>query len=238
MNDRVSTLVRSVLKKDSLRDCTIEELQKLAAEYPYFSPAQFLLVQKLKETNQELYKDQVQKLSLHFYNPLWLDHILEQENTEMLKEKEFVQEEIKAPEQEVQITETVSKQSADELSFEPYHTVDYFASQGIKPVQEEKPADRFGQQLKSFTEWLKTMKRLPVVEIEKKVDVISEERVLELAETSIKDDDVITETMADVWIKQGNKEKAIEIYNKLSLLNPSKSDYFAAKIEETKNSLT
>ena len=238
MNDRVSTLVRSVLKKDSLSDCTIEELQKLAAEYPYFSPAQFLLVQKLKETNQELYNEQIQKLSLHFYNPLWLDHILEQEKTEMVTEKESVQEEIKIPEQEIQITEAINEQPADKPSFEPYHTVDYFASQGIKPVQEEKPADRFGQQLKSFTEWLKTMKRLPVVEIEKKVDVRSEEQVLELAETSIKDDDVVTETMADVWIKQGNKEKAIEIYNKLSLLNPSKSDYFAAKIEETKNSLT
>jgi hypothetical protein len=238
MKERVSTLVRSVLKKDSLGDCSIEELQKLAAEHPYFSPAQFLLVQKLKETNQELYKEQVQKLSLHFYNPLWLDHILEQEKTEMLIEKQPVPEEIKMPEQEVQITKAADKQPPDELSFEPYHTVDYFASQGIKPAQEEKPADRFGQQLKSFTEWLKTMKRLPAVEIEKKVDARSEEQVEQLAETSIKDDEVVTETMAEVWIKQGNAEKAIEIYNKLSLLNPSKSDYFAAKIEQTKNSLT
>ena len=31
-----------------------------------------------------------------------------------------------------------------ELSFQPYHTVDYFASQGIKFVPEEKPTDRFG----------------------------------------------------------------------------------------------
>jgi hypothetical protein len=36
--------------------------------------------------------------------------------------------------------------------------------------------------------------------------------------------------MAEVWMRQGNKEKAIEIYNKLSLLNPSKKAYFAAKI--------
>src|SRR6185369_7355107 len=221
MNDRTSTLVRAVLKKDSLNDCTIEELEKLAAEYPYFTPAQFLLVQKLKETNSELYNEQIQKLSLHFHNPIWLEHLL-QENKTMLTEEKSQQQEIKTPEQEIE-TRIVVNDQPEELTFEPYHTVDYFASQGIKPVQEEKPVDRFGQQLKSFTEWLKTMKRLPVAEIEKKVDVRSEEQVQQMAETSIKDDDVITETMADVWIKQGNKEKAIEIYNKLSLLNPSKS---------------
>jgi hypothetical protein len=50
----------------------------------------------------------------------------------------------------------------------------------------------------------------------------------------LKEDEVVTETMADVWIKQGEIEKAIDIYNKLSLLNPSKSDYFAAKIRDLK----
>src|SRR5437762_3409629 len=147
MNDRVSTLVRSILKKDSLNDCSIEELQKLAVEYPYFTPAQFLLVQKLKEINPELYREEVQKLSLHFQNPLWLKHILEQEKIEMLTEEKSIQEEINIPEKEIQIDEPVKKQEADDLSFEPFHTVDYFASQGIKPVQEEKPTDRFGQQL-------------------------------------------------------------------------------------------
>lgn len=50
---------------------------------------------------------------------------------------------------------------ASALTFEPYHTVDYFASQGIKFSQEELPKDKLGKQLKSFTQWLKTMKRLP-----------------------------------------------------------------------------
>ena len=43
-----------------------------------------------------------------------------------------------------------------------------------------------------------------------------------------------TAAMAEVWAKQGNKIKAIEIYQKLSLQNPSKRAYFAAKIEHLK----
>jgi hypothetical protein len=123
-----------------------------------------------------------------------------------------------------------------ELTFEPYHTVDYFASQGIKFVPEEKPADRFGQQLKSFTEWLKTMKRLPHLETTRTADPSADEKIQRLADHSITEGEILTETMADVWAKQGNKEKAIDIYNKLSLLNPDKSAYFASLIDQLKNS--
>ena len=53
---------------------------------------------------------------------------------------------------------SVKKKQDDVLSFGAYYTIDYFASQGIKVSQEENPKDKFGKQLKSFTDWLKTMK--------------------------------------------------------------------------------
>jgi hypothetical protein len=42
----------------------------------------------------------------------------------------------------------------------------------------------------------------------------------------------VTEAMADIWIKQGNINKAKEVLHKLSLLDPSKSAYFANRIKE------
>jgi hypothetical protein len=122
-----------------------------------------------------------------------------------------------------------------ELTFEPYHTIDYFASQGIQAKEEEKPQDKFGKQLKSFTEWLKILKRTPVSEIAGAVSPAEEQKVEQMAETSINDREVVTEAMAEVWEKQGNALKATEVYRKLSLLNPSKSSYFAAKIEQLKH---
>jgi hypothetical protein len=120
------------------------------------------------------------------------------------------------------------------LTFEPFHTVDYFASQGIRFREDGMPKDRFSQQLKSFTEWLKTMKRIPASEITVTNDAGIENKVEQLAEHSIAERQVITEAMAEVWIKQGNKAKAEEIYRKLSLLDPLKSSYFATKIEDLK----
>lgn len=124
--------------------------------------------------------------------------------------------------------------AAGAITFEPYHTVDYFASQGIKLSQTEASNDRFGKQVKSFTEWLKTMKKLPTTAITHNTDGAGESKVANLAAHSLQNADVVTESMAEVWVKQGNIQKASELYNKLSLQNPSKKAYFAAKIESLK----
>jgi hypothetical protein len=315
--ETVTTLARSIFQKESLDDCSLEELQAMARQYSYFTPVQFLLAEKLKATDENLYKEQLQKLSLHFNNPLWLDYLLKaykaedlnvpatNESSETIKEEviesakennspviaekqetpgsiimkeamtnsessEPVNDEISGSiQRNEEATESVEQTNEGtqpgshasfakenneaqivmpplpdldqepaetELSFQPYHTVDYFASQGIKFAPEEKPTDRFGKQLRSFTEWLKTMKRLPQTEVSKITDIAPDKKVEQMAEHSIDESEVVTEAMAEVWIKQGNKEKAIEIYNKLSLLNPDKSAYFASLAEQLKNS--
>jgi O-methyltransferase involved in polyketide biosynthesis len=75
------------------------------------------------------------------------------------------------------------------------------------------------------------MKRLPAAEVAQSPETVAEKSVESLASHSVEGSDVVTEAMAEVWARQGNRQKAIETYNKLSLQNPSKRTYFAAKIE-------
>lgn len=127
---------------------------------------------------------------------------------------------------------------AEEPVFEPYHTIDYFASLGIKLKQEDLK-DKLGMQLKSFTEWLRSMKRIAPTAMEVNANAFDEtmqQSIQEIAGHSVEGKEVLTEAMADVWAKQGNRQKAIAIYEKLSLLNPVKSAYFAAQIEKLKAS--
>lgn len=49
------------------------------------------------------------------------------------------------------------------------------------------------------------------------------------------DTEIITETMAKIYLVQGNKKGAIEIYQKLCLLFPEKNTYFADQIEKIRN---
>ena len=364
MTNRFDVLTQQLFQKN-IDDCSVDELQDLAREYPYFAPAQYALLSKLKHTDQPAYQVQLQKAILYYPDPHTFDQFinsekyeieffetekvveiendltdeiqeevplhegaltttepataieikneLQEEDVEILHEEEAdsitatgIDENVEieqeaAPAITEQPTEmepageekiiplqdtnsssenisepdTGEKISADEsiimnkaisqvldreermlneekplveinaqikekdpvtdqLVFEPYHTVDYFASQGIKLSVEEASRDKFGKQLKSFTEWLKTMKKFPVSEQVKPMDVKAEQKVENLAAHSVETEEVYTETMAEVWLKQGNPEKAIETYNKLSLLNPSKRTYFAAKIDSLK----
>lgn len=118
--------------------------------------------------------------------------------------------------------------------FESYHTIDYFASQGIKLMAEDLK-DKMGKQLKSFTDWLRSMKRVSGhIESSTSIDEVTHQSIQRIAEHSVEEKEVVTEAMAEVWAKQGNAKKAIRIYEKLSLLNPGKSTYFATRIEQLK----
>jgi hypothetical protein len=112
--------------------------------------------------------------------------------------------------------------------FEPFHTVDYFASQGIKVEKgTDTPLDR---QVKSFTDWLKSMKKLSYQPAASYTDPLVERQ----ARTSLAVGEVVTEAMAEVWAKQGQIDKAEAVFIKLKLLHPEKSHYFAARLKDIK----
>lgn len=66
--------------------------------------------------------------------------------------------------------------------------------------------------------------------IEEESEEIPEE-VFEMAVNSIaQQDEIVSETMADIYARQNKIEKAIDMYKKLSLQHPEKNAYFAEKI--------
>lgn len=116
---------------------------------------------------------------------------------------------------------------------EPLHTIDYFASQGIRldPKREE---NTFDKKVHKFTDWLRQMKRINPQPVDLGTQTEEEQYVANIADSSNHIKKILTESMAEVLLKQGKRDKAIEIYQKLSLLNPDKSIYFAALIQNIK----
>jgi hypothetical protein len=118
--------------------------------------------------------------------------------------------------------------------FEPYHTVDYFASQGIRLQEEKLGTDNLSKQVKTFTQWLRSMKKI-YTEEHHQMEQKDEADVLGIANHSNQPEEVLTETMARVLQQQGKKRQAAEIYRKLSLLHPEKSAYFASLLHDLNN---
>ena len=68
--------------------------------------------------------------------------------------------------------------------------------------------------------------------IEEENEEIPEE-VFDLAMTSIhREEGLVSESLAEIYLKQGKYDKAVEMFKKLGLRNPEKSAYFAAKADE------
>ena len=114
------------------------------------------------------------------------------------------------------------------------HTIDYFASQGIKIDLTKIPQDKLTVQMRRFTDWLKQIKKTDPNPQDLGTDPELEKAIENIAKTSIEAKEIVTETMADVFVKQGKVNKAIQLYIKLSFLDPSKSTYFANKIQQLK----
>jgi ribosomal protein S30 len=121
-----------------------------------------------------------------------------------------------------------------------------------KVADEEDPGDLMV--MLSFTDWLQYFKAKKESEEEDKKgkdairsawqkeklaeamddeeDVVPDE-IFEKAMKSVSfGDGLVTEPLAELYVNQGKTEKAVELYKKLSLLNPEKKVYFASRIKE------
>jgi len=221
-----------------------QDEKEISAEVENELPLEISSVQNVIEDSGEIKEDTTSQIQSHEIinepNEIIAETIpqtLHEENTQQENEIKENSEEtaISNSFQQHESIEYGNAENDDEIiAFEPLHTVDYFASQGIKINEELLTNDKLGSQMKSFTAWLKSMKKLHPGKLEEQ-SLATEKLIQTSADESNINTEILTEAMAEVLIKQDKKEKAIEMFSKLSLINPSKSAYFAARIESIKS---
>lgn len=237
MNASLEKTLLHLTGKTSFADVTVDQLKDISASYPYFAPAQLLLAARMRGVQHEEATAQAAKTALYFTNPLWLQYQL---NLDAGSDTPEVSPAVS------KIASLLSDQLADfkkpveadakleiETAQKKLHTIDYFASQGIKIDLESIPQDKLIAQVRKFTDWLKQMKPADA-NIDLGTASNLEKAVIKIAENSNESREVVTESMAEVLEKQGQIEKAIQLYIKLSFLNPEKTAYFAARIQQLK----
>ncbi len=244
MGKETDFIVQSLFDREHLQELTVDELKGMTESFPYSSILHLLYTKKLKTSLHIGYRDALMHTSLFFNQPQWLAYQMHDDaeigvfrNNNIERSEEALKEEQadeKIATETVQTTDTsIPEEEKLEIPIDPYHTVDYFASQGIKLSKEEQK-DELSRKVQSFTAWLRTMKRLqpaPETTTYKNIEEIFGNQHEEKSEDK---NEVFTEAMAEVYLKQGMREKAIDIYHKLSLQNPANHHIFAARIQQIK----
>ena len=232
--------ISNTLRGDGLLPDNLETWESLIKKYPSFNLMQLLYLKKIKEEEPVNLAKEIKKNSIYFSNPLWLDYLInlqdkptENEKVEVPTENEKNDKMSKMLEaQALSFQKPVDENEELPIAVEALHRIDYFESQGIRLEDQPEKQDQLEKRVKKFTDWLKEMKRLNPHPVDLGSQETSSEQVEGLAAISNETkEEVLTEAMAEVLIKQGMKNEAIRVYEKLSFLNPSKSTYFAAKIE-------
>ena len=230
----INDIVKQWTGHASLEDIETDTLEKYAMEHPYAPSLQFLLAKKYDMVNSPLLLTQLQKTTSFFPSAIQIHQWLKLEDTDTISAP--MEEKLSSliSDQLAQFKEPVTLDNADyEMELTPLQK-DYFAAQGIEIDLSTLPQDKFTQQLRSFTAWLKVLKEKEGEPNTPELAEAQEKEITAIAEKANIMEEVVTEAMAEVWEKQGNSRKAIALYSKLSFIFPEKSVYFASRIEQLK----
>ncbi len=222
-----------IRRPEAMDSQSISNLQELVRRYPYYHTARILLLQALFKQHSPAFDKELKKSSSLIPNRTTLFNQIERRN--YLADEERRKHNSDDEEQKADKTDEVIDTflSNSQQTSTPSRKVAVDATQDYisylmqtNPDEEEILADETGD-LEVIDNFLKNKNKRFVIRDD--ADVNSDESQPE-DEQKAHNNEILTETLAQIYIKQGKFEKAIEIIGRLSLIYPKKNRYFADQI--------
>jgi tetratricopeptide (TPR) repeat protein len=237
-----------------LTEFTLEELSVAVSQYPYFQPIRFLYLKNLYLTRSEIFIEELEKTAIFVSDRRKLFYYLAVVEGLWNDVFEYYAQQ-KSEFEKVEATDTISlidsfllDYAPEMLHEKPQRPTHHAAKIAIATQDYASLLDEEGSVLSSAAD-LKEIVKL------KHHDLIDEfisyagdgeamrqqlTAAINASETNdnwleeemdvLNDEDLLTESLAKIYIKQKRYYKAIEIIRKLSLKYPEKSIYFADQI--------
>ncbi len=235
-------------------------LKETIDQHPYFQAARSLYLKGLKKENSPLYNKELQITASHTVDRTVLfDYITsaffkQHEVSMQIKNQIDLLADIDVESEHVRAFETDLNKDLDYTQSDPiFEKKQEFTSQPLTFTAKEKH---------SFAEWLKLTSLKPIDRIQEEPNEVIEEderaKRMERIELFLQEhprikpdknqhftgnlakqnpaaNQLMTETLAQVYLEQKNFSKAIQAYKILVLQHPEKSGFFADQIRKIKN---
>lgn len=214
--------IEFVRKPWLLDDSSEAGLREIIEYYPFFPAARSLYLRNLKNTGSFKFNTELSKNAIFISDRSRLFSLLE------LNFKDQERYEL------IPIDDTINLgKFNNEYKFEEIKIVSSFSETPIQLIEtEEEQADK--KELSNDDLIERFLKANPIIPV-----VAEEETHNEQNEAGQRiEEDLITETLASIYMKQGLYKEAIKAYEKLSLKIPEKNIYFAGQIEKIKELLS
>jgi hypothetical protein len=249
----------------SLDDRSLEDIDEILSEYPYFQSARLLKIKNLSNQGSMGYDRELKRVAIWVTDRSKLFHLLD--HRVLLPIDEY--------KESVQHDSTIENQPLT-IDFSALTEVTAFDSISEKRSSQDDMNDELSQLIMSgsahastffnvddkvdLQDFVKTFKKQKYTETsgsdktennedrrKKLIDtfIIDQPRIVQkeniqtasgtFQQIPLKEDaEMITDTLAKIYINQGKYEKAILAYEKLSLKYPEKNIYFAGQIKKIK----
>ncbi len=224
---RNEKLIENIQNPMNIGKAEIADMRISLQAFPYFTSMQLLYAKGLYNTDSISYNSQLRKAAAYVGNRKLLFKLI----TENVKVAEEI---IKKPTAEKEMVKL--KQKPETANQE-------------KELEIGKPLEFTENETHSFAEWLALTKAKKIdrkqqssenlidkfIEQEPRISKPKREEFfspVQSAEQSlIENDEIVTETLARVYLEQEHFDKAISAYEKLSLKYPQKNSFFANQIK-------
>jgi predicted Zn-dependent protease len=234
----------------SLDGYSLNFLKKVTTEFPYCQTAQILMAKNIESFDKMAYEKHVNLASAYTIEMKKLRKYLSEKEYTVLQNNAQV---IEKPDNSAPASD-FKKMSKEELlaivnnrlsqisaekgqannsvevteKSKPTPSVKMFVVEELlekppinqEPVAKNPVANRLIDKFLTEEPTIKLKKDMPEVEADHS------------RESNNENHDIISETLAQIYYNQGQKERAISVYKKLSLKFPEKSSYFAQKIAD------
>ena len=197
----------------------IADMRVSLQAFPYFTSMQLLFAKGLYNTDSISYNRQLRKAAAYAGDRKLLFRLI----TENVKEVEQIpkikiekKEKIQTPEKELKIGKPL-----EFTEKEPHSFSEWLALTKTKKIDRTK-----GKEENLIDKFVETEPRISKPKREEFFSPVQSAK-----ESLIENDEIVTETLARVYLEQAHYDKAIAAYEKLSLKFPQKSSFFASQIK-------